>query len=112
MKPVLAVVQEGRASSARGTDRFERTRPLADRREPGPQHRLVQRGLCCARPTLIGCRGRLIQRTAVYGPVCTVVWEGWSREAPPYPDQSRRRQQAPEGLERRAIPERTRLAGQ
>ena len=25
-------------------------------------------------------------RTAVYGPVCTVVWEGWSREAPPYPD--------------------------
>src|SRR5712675_2805077 len=25
-------------------------------------------------------------RTAVYGPVRTVVWEGWSREAPPYPD--------------------------
>ena len=25
-------------------------------------------------------------RTAVYGPVCTVVWEGRSREAPPYPD--------------------------
>jgi hypothetical protein len=25
-------------------------------------------------------------RSAVYGPVCTVVWEGWSREAPPYPD--------------------------
>jgi RNA-directed DNA polymerase len=21
-----------------------------------------------------------------YGPVCQVVWEGWSREAPPYPD--------------------------
>jgi hypothetical protein len=31
-------------------------------------------------------RQRLIQRTAVYGPVCTVVWEGRSREAPPYPD--------------------------
>src|SRR6266700_2342300 len=28
----------------------------------------------------------LIWRTAVYGPVCTVVWEGRSREAPPYPD--------------------------
>jgi hypothetical protein len=27
-----------------------------------------------------------IRRTAVYGPVCTVVWEGRSREAPPYPD--------------------------
>ena len=32
-------------------------------------------------------RQRLIQRTAVYGPVRTVVWEGRSREAPPYPDQ-------------------------
>jgi hypothetical protein len=28
----------------------------------------------------------LIQRTAVYGPVRTVVWEGRSRETPPYPD--------------------------
>ena len=28
----------------------------------------------------------LTGRTAVYGPVCTVVWEGWSREASPYPD--------------------------
>ena len=27
-------------------------------------------------------------RTAVYGPVRTVVWEGKGREAPPYPDQS------------------------
>ena len=26
-------------------------------------------------------------RTAVYGPVRTVLWEGRSREAPPYPDQ-------------------------
>ena len=26
-------------------------------------------------------------RTAVYGPVRTVVWEGRSREASPYPDQ-------------------------
>jgi hypothetical protein len=25
-------------------------------------------------------------RTAVYGPVCTVVWEGRRREASPYPD--------------------------
>ena len=23
-----------------------------------------------------------------YGPVCPVVWEGWCREASPYPDQS------------------------
>ena len=31
-------------------------------------------------------RQRLIQRTAVYGPVRTVVWEGSGREACPYPD--------------------------
>ena len=37
----------------------------------------------------------LIHRTAVYGPVCTVVWEGRSREAPPYPDFGRA------GIERR-----------
>jgi hypothetical protein len=36
-------------------------------------------------------RQRSIQRTAVYGPVCTVVWEGRSREAPPYPDYGRTR---------------------
>ena len=28
----------------------------------------------------------LVSRIAVYGPVRTVVWEGRSREAPPYPD--------------------------
>src|SRR6266478_5655499 len=31
-------------------------------------------------------RVSVTSRTAVYGPVRTVVWEGWSREAPPYPD--------------------------
>ena len=29
----------------------------------------------------------ITDRTAVYGPVCTVVWEGSGREARPYPDQ-------------------------
>ena len=33
-----------------------------------------------------GTAARIIRRTAVYGPVRTVVWEGRSREAPPYPD--------------------------
>ena len=28
----------------------------------------------------------ITDRTAVYGPVCTVVWEGSGREARPYPD--------------------------
>ena len=29
---------------------------------------------------------RLNRRIAVCGPACTVVWEGESREVPPYPD--------------------------
>ena len=29
---------------------------------------------------------RSIRRTAGYGPVCPVVWEGRRRETPPYPD--------------------------
>jgi hypothetical protein len=33
-------------------------------------------------------------RTAVYGPVRTVVWEGKGREAPLYPDQSRARKKS------------------
>jgi hypothetical protein len=31
-------------------------------------------------------RVSVTSRTAVYGPVRTAVWEGWSRKAPPYPD--------------------------
>ena len=33
-------------------------------------------------PALMG----LSHGTAGCGPACPVVWEGWSREAPPYPD--------------------------
>lgn len=32
---------------------------------------------------------RLTNRTAVYGPVRTVVWEGLRREADPYPNSTR-----------------------
>ena len=48
-------------------------------------------------------RQRLIQRTAVYGPVRTVVWEGRSREAPPYPDCGRWRQCCAMALQKRRI---------
>jgi transposase len=42
------------------------------------------RSACCP------CSNRVsaTSRAAVYGPVRTVVWEGRSREAPPYPDRS------------------------
>src|ERR1700760_3763178 len=33
-----------------------------------------------------GFAARIIHRTAGYGPVCPVVWEGRSRETAPYPD--------------------------
>ena len=41
--------------------------------------------------SLAAGRDRIIRRTAVYGPVRTVVWEGRGREAPPYPDSEARR---------------------
>jgi hypothetical protein len=40
-------------------------------------------------------RVSVTSRTAVYGPVRTVVWEGRGREAPPYPDQSTMSRQMP-----------------
>src|SRR5215813_2054245 len=40
------------------------------------------------RPANTGYRVSATSRTAVYGPVRTVVWEGRSCEAPPYPDRS------------------------
>ena len=39
-------------------------------------------------PSLIEARSAT-SRTAVYGPVRTVVWEGRRRETPPYPDHRR-----------------------
>jgi hypothetical protein len=47
-------------------------------------------------------------RTAVYGPVCTVVWEGGSREAPPYPyhRDELTREAVPEQLEVYHLPDR------
>src|SRR6266481_3854807 len=44
-------------------------------------------------------RVSVTSRTAVYGPVRTVVWEGRSREAPPYPDQSPSAKQLPGKLD-------------
>ncbi len=57
----------------------------------GSQHPLSV--LPCPTPTFPhwGCGdsrfgSNLTGRTAVYGPVCTVAWEGWGREASPYSD--------------------------
>ena len=58
--------------------------PAAELSPPGSQTHTSNRLACHP------CSNRVnaTSRSAVYGPVCTVVWAGRSREAPPYPDQS------------------------
>src|SRR5664279_4796018 len=70
-----------------GADRRQPTWPLAAQQQPRAYHRVAKRLPRLARIVFPRTQPwRLIHRTAVYGPVCTVVWEGRSREAPPYPD--------------------------
>ena len=58
--------------------------PALEPSPPGSQMRTSNRSVShpCSK------RVSATSRTAVYGPVRTVVWEGRSCEAPPYPDQS------------------------
>ena len=70
-----------------GAKRRQPARPLAAQRRPRTDHRPAQCLPRIARSRDLGARNnRLIHRTAVYGPVCTVVWEGRSREASPIPN--------------------------
>src|SRR5713101_514141 len=70
-----------------GKNRRQPTRPLAAQPQPRARHCSAKRLLRRARRRNIGAQKCcLIRRTAVYGPVRTVVWEGRSREALPYPD--------------------------
>src|SRR2546423_9042262 len=70
-----------------GANRRQPTRPLAAGSEPRATHCPTDCHIQIAWPVFHRRPApRIIHRTAVYGPVCTVVWEGWGREAPPYPD--------------------------
>src|SRR6266511_1848233 len=70
-----------------GANRRQPAWPLAARKQPRAHHCNANRLLRFTRPDLHRRAATcIIQRTAVYGPVRTVVWEGRSREAPPYPD--------------------------
>ncbi len=70
-----------------GRYRRQCARTLAPGPIQGPLTRVKQCLLSIARSSCIGQGALAIAaRTAVYGPVCTVVWEGRSRKAPPYPD--------------------------
>jgi Reverse transcriptase (RNA-dependent DNA polymerase) len=59
---------------------------LADQLLRSPAQGLHQSSLPSSGFANHEARECLIRRTAVYGPVRTAVWEGRSREAPPYPD--------------------------
>ena len=63
---------------------------LAAQQQPRAYYRSPERLPRLARPNFPrGEQGRLTHRTAVYGPVCTVVWEGEAVRPTPYPDWGR-----------------------
>ena len=70
-----------------GTNRRQPAWPLAAREQSSAGYRHANRILQITRLSFRrGLVARLIRRTARYGPVCPVVWEGRSRKTAPYPD--------------------------
>src|ERR1700686_3900196 len=85
--PLRGTAPPWRGAQSGGSNCRKRPRSLADKLQSRARHCPAQRLLRTDRPRLSRpSRSRIINRTAVYGPVRTVVWEGRSREAPPYPD--------------------------
>jgi RNA-directed DNA polymerase len=75
----------GRTASLGGAAQYGRQRPwpLASRPEQSPLTGAFQCILQIARsPILVRCLLAQLLEPPRYGPVCQVVWEGWSREAP------------------------------
>ena len=66
--------------------RLSASRPVAAQHLKSHEHCALQRQTRLPRSSSSMRLARLTRRTAVYGPVRTVVWEGRSRETPPYPD--------------------------
>src|SRR5215204_3093013 len=99
-----AAPARGRARPG-GSDRRLPAWPLAAQQQPRshpcPPQSLPRdaRSALRGRPTQ-----RLIHRTAVYGPVRTVVWEGRSREAPPYPDSGGRHRPTADAASLQGLP--------
>src|SRR6476660_5970671 len=95
-RPVASV--ENTTSPSCGTDRIaslwavvqygrQRPWPMVHRPEQSPLTGAFQCILQIARsPLLDRCALAQLLEPPWYGPVCQVVWEGRSREAPPYPD--------------------------
>jgi hypothetical protein len=67
-------------------NRRQPTWPLAAQQQPRAHHRSPKRLPRLARSCVPrDHKGSLIRRTAVYGPVCTVVWEGEAARPTPIP---------------------------
>jgi hypothetical protein len=83
---LCTIAQSRRRRAACGANGWQFSRPVAPRGLPGAQYRTARRLLRIARtpPTEADGEG-LTNRTAVYGPARTVVWEGRSGDAPPIP---------------------------
>ncbi len=73
-----------RASGQRG--RLQPERPVATELHECPAPRLHQRSLQTSGSASHGLVNAQSAEPPWYGPVCPVVWEGWHREMPPYPD--------------------------
>ena len=87
---VCRVTQTGCERRPGRSNGGQRSWPVAAGELARAQHRTAQCLLRLARDSEIDCETyRLTRRTAVCGPACTVVWEGRSREASPYPDPTR-----------------------
>src|SRR5262245_33878534 len=85
--PLRRVATPRRRPGSGGPNRRQPKWPLAACEQPGTDHRFAKPLLRLARLGLPRRpANRIIRRTAGYGPVCPVVWEGRSRKASPYPD--------------------------
>jgi hypothetical protein len=83
-----SAVGTGGASAAGMQHRWQWAWPLVPREGEGPVRGAFQCVLQIARPSVI-VRGVLAEptRTAVYGPVRTVAWQGSAGDCRPYADQ-------------------------
>ena len=82
--PVASCDAAASAGTWRRKPRAART-ALGGSAQPGAKHRPLNAVLASLGLASLGPKGRLIRRTAVYGPVCTVVWEGEAARPTPIP---------------------------
>ena len=102
-KPLRGVTPSRRSKVPSGGRGWFTNRVMAHVRTPGGPTSPTQRLFRDARssPNLCALPSLTRSNRRGTGPVCPVVWEGWRREASPYPDQSQKRRLAkirPHGL--------------